>query len=89
MIGQEDWISLPVGYNLAEQMNTDLIITHPDVVTYDFYGAWDDPITADKDAYLSNRTGILTQAAPNIGPIVRRFLFSLSLFFPLRATNCH
>lgn len=71
MTNSSDWINLPVGYNLAEQMNTDTIITHPDVVFYDFYGAWDKPITADEDAYLNNRSGILTQAAPNIGPMVR------------------
>lgn len=71
MVDQADWINLPVGYNLAEQMNTDAIVTHPDVVPYDFYGAWTDPIAADKDAYLGNRTGILTQSAPNIGPMVR------------------
>ncbi|KAJ4396268.1 hypothetical protein N0V93_000487 [Gnomoniopsis smithogilvyi] len=70
MINQSDWIDLPVGYNLAEQMNTDTIITHPDVVFYDFYAAWDDPIAADKTAYLSSRTGILTQSAPNIGPMM-------------------
>lgn len=42
---------------------------HPKVVFYDFYQAWSDPIVADKDSYLQNRTGILTQSAPNIGPM--------------------
>lgn len=70
MVNETEWINLPIGYNLAEQMNTDAIVTHPDVVFYDFYAAWTDPITADKDAYLGNRTGILTQAAPNIGPMM-------------------
>lgn len=51
-------------------VNPDTIITHPDVVFYDFYAAWDNPISLDKDAYLDNRTRILTQAAPNIGPMV-------------------
>lgn len=70
MVEQANWINLPVGYNLAEQMNTDMIVTHPDVVFYDFYAAWDNPIAADKAAYLNKRTGILTQSAPNIGPMV-------------------
>lgn len=48
-----------------------MIVTHPDVVFYDFYAAWDSPIEADKDLYLDSRSGILTQAAPNIGPMVR------------------
>lgn len=25
---------------------------HPDIVFYDFYGAWDDPVEADKQSYL-------------------------------------
>lgn len=68
---KSDWIKLPVGYNLIDHLNTDLIITHPDVVFYDFYEAWTDPIQSDESAYLNGRTGILTQAAPNIGPMVR------------------
>lgn len=28
------------------------MITHPDVVFYDFYEAYDDPIEADKESYL-------------------------------------
>lgn len=64
------------------------MITHPDVVFYDFYEAWTDPIEADATSYLGKRlatlltmtrqttnsttdgrTGILAQAAPNIGPM--------------------
>ncbi len=36
---------------------------------YDFYAAWDTPIEGDKTSYLSKRSGILAQAAPNIGPM--------------------
>lgn len=74
MVGSDDWIDLPVGYNLVDHVNTDTIITHPDVVFYDFYEAWDTPNPSDESAYLGNRTGILTQAAPNIGPMVSRTL---------------
>lgn len=69
MISNSSWINLPVGYNLEDHTNTDTVITHPDVVFYDFYEAWDNPIPADKDQYLSSRSGILAQAAPNIGPM--------------------
>ncbi|KAL5601056.1 hypothetical protein BROUX41_005885 [Berkeleyomyces rouxiae] len=69
MIDQADWINLPVGSNLEDHTNTDVVITHPDVVFYDFYGAYTDPIATDKDSYLGNRTGILAQSAPNIGPV--------------------
>ncbi|KAG9255545.1 cellobiose dehydrogenase-like protein [Emericellopsis atlantica] len=69
MIDESEWIKLPVGYNLEDHTNTDTVIAHPDVVFYDFYEAYDDPIPADRDAYLDERVGILTQAAPNIGPV--------------------
>ncbi|OTB09082.1 carbohydrate-binding module family 1 protein [Hypoxylon sp. CI-4A] len=68
-IDKESWIDLPVGYNLVDHVNTDTFFTHPDVVFYDFYEAWSTPIPSDKERYLSNRTGILAQAAPNIGPV--------------------
>jgi cellobiose dehydrogenase (acceptor) len=67
---KEDWINLPVGHNLIDHLNTDLILTHPDVVFYDFYEAWDTPNTDDEAAYLDKRSGILAQAAPNIGPMM-------------------
>ncbi|KAL1839743.1 hypothetical protein VTJ49DRAFT_1209 [Mycothermus thermophilus] len=68
-ISQDSWIDLPVGYNLDDHLNTDTVILHPNVSFYDFYEAWTSPIASDKDAYLSRRSGILAQAAPNIGPM--------------------
>lgn len=70
-IDRSEWINLPVGYNLIDHLNTDLIIEHPDVVFYDFYEAWYEPPEDDRTAYLDRRSGILAQAAPNIGPMVR------------------
>ncbi|KAI5919802.1 cellobiose dehydrogenase [Camillea tinctor] len=69
MISNDSWINLPVGYNLEDHTNTDTVITHPDVVFYDFYEAYDAPNTTDADLYLDKRSGILAQAAPNIGPM--------------------
>ncbi|TPX15813.1 uncharacterized protein E0L32_000147 [Thyridium curvatum] len=69
MIDSKQWINLPVGYNLDDHANTDTQISHPDVVFYDFYEAWDAPNTTDKEMYLDKRSGILAQAAPNIGPL--------------------
>ncbi|KAI1810818.1 cellobiose dehydrogenase [Poronia punctata] len=69
MISNDSWINLPVGYNLDDHVGTDIEIAHPDVVFYDFYGAYNKPIEDDVELYLTNRTGILTQAAPNLGPI--------------------
>jgi len=69
-ITKNEWINLPVGSNLMDHLNTDLIVDHPDVVFYDFYEAWTEPNATDKNDYLKSRTGILTQAAPNIGPMI-------------------
>ncbi|OTB00393.1 cellobiose dehydrogenase protein [Hypoxylon sp. CI-4A] len=69
MISNDSWIDLPVGHNLEDHVNTDTVITHPNVVFYDFYAAWDNPNATDKDLYLNSRAGILATAAPNIGPM--------------------
>ncbi|KAI0852835.1 putative cellobiose dehydrogenase [Daldinia vernicosa] len=69
MISEDSWIDLPVGYNLIDHVGTDIEIAHPDVVFYDFYAAYSKPILNDTEIYLQNRTGILAQAAPNLGPI--------------------
>ncbi|KAF2745352.1 GMC oxidoreductase [Sporormia fimetaria CBS 119925] len=69
MISEDQWIDLPVGYNLNDHVGTDIQIAHPDIVFYDFYEAWDEPIQADVDEYLKNRSGILAQVAPNLGPM--------------------
>jgi cellobiose dehydrogenase (acceptor) len=68
-IKESDWINLPVGQNLNDHVNTDLVIKHPNISNYDFYEAWDTPIEADKKAYLDKRSGILATSAPNIGPV--------------------
>jgi len=69
MIGESSWINLPVGQNINDHVNTDLVIKHPNITKYDFYAAWDTPIEADKNLYLSKRSGILATSAPNIGPV--------------------
>ncbi|KAF2744904.1 hypothetical protein M011DRAFT_428071 [Sporormia fimetaria CBS 119925] len=68
-IKESEWINLPVGQNLNDHVNTDLVVRHPNVSFYDFYEAWNDPIPADKEKYLNMRAGILAQSAPNIGPV--------------------
>lgn len=68
-INSSDWINLPVGQNLDDHTNTDLVVQNKNVSFYDFYQAWDDPIAADAKQYLESRSGILAQSAPNIGPL--------------------
>lgn len=69
MISSSSWINLPVGKNLNDHTNTDVVIQNKDSVFYDFYAAYNTPIAADAQNYLNNRDGILAQSAPNIGPI--------------------
>lgn len=69
MISKDSWIDLPVGYNLNDHVGTDIEIAHPDVVFYDYYAAWNTPVASDETTYLANRTGMLAQAAPNLGPM--------------------
>lgn len=69
MISESSWINLPVGQNLNDHVNTDLVIRHPNISSYDFYAAWNTPIEADKNLYLNQRSGILATSAPNIGPL--------------------
>ncbi|KAK4222215.1 cellobiose dehydrogenase [Podospora fimiseda] len=66
MISSDQWINLPVGQNLVDHVGTDIEISHPNVVFYDYYGAWNRPITSDTQMYLNQRAGPLAQAAPNI-----------------------
>lgn len=68
-INESQWINLPVGQNLNDHVNTDLVVQHSNVSFYDFYQAWDDPIEEDKTKYIQSRAGILAQSAPNIGPL--------------------
>ncbi|KAH7121263.1 hypothetical protein B0J11DRAFT_616620 [Dendryphion nanum] len=69
LISSDQWINLPVGYNLNDHVGTDIQVAHPDVVFYDFYAAWDEPTPTDAEKYLKDRSGILAQVAPNLGPM--------------------
>lgn len=70
MINQTEWITLPVGYNLDDHLNTDCVISHPNISYYDWVAAWDTPNVTDMNNYLQHRIGPLAQAAPNIGPMM-------------------
>jgi len=68
-IKEAEWINLPVGSNLNDHVNTDIVVRHKSVDFYDFYKAWDGAYPEDNAQYLANRSGILAQSAPNIGPM--------------------
>lgn len=66
MINSSYWINnTAVGYNLDDHLNTDCVISHPNISYYDWVAAWDTPIAADASNYLTKRIGPLAQAAPN------------------------
>ncbi|KXH25494.1 fungal cellulose binding domain-containing protein [Colletotrichum simmondsii] len=90
LIDSAQWIDVPVGYNLDDHLNTNILFEHPDIANYDFNSAYNNPSPDDAAAYIcettdlsmrdhltlltnrnlaANRSGILTQAAPNINPI--------------------
>jgi cellobiose dehydrogenase (acceptor) len=69
MVDEADWINLPVGKNLDDHASTEIVITHPNVETYDFYEAYDNPIPSDSKKYLDERSGILAQSAPNLAVV--------------------
>ena len=69
MISSKQWINLPVGYNLGDHTDTDIQITHPNISFYDYYAAYSTPIAADAANYISHRSGMLAQSAPNIQPV--------------------
>ncbi|KAJ3037383.1 hypothetical protein HDV00_001749 [Rhizophlyctis rosea] len=74
MVAQSQWINLPVGYNLMDHTNTDMVFEHDNIVPYDFYAAWDNPILADKNAYLNSRSGVLATAAPAISLAMHHYV---------------
>lgn len=49
--------------SFADGQQTDTVISHPDVVFYDFYEAYTDPIAEDRDAYLSKSSCIPEKVA--------------------------
>lgn len=69
MVAEDDWLNLPVGENLDDHANTEIVITHPNVEFYDFYEAYDDPIKSDSQKYIDERSGILAQSAPNLAVV--------------------
>ncbi|CAI4215006.1 unnamed protein product [Parascedosporium putredinis] len=70
MVAEEQWLELPVGENLIDHLNTDVVVEHPNVYQYNYTAAWATPDENDVALYLRDRSGILAAAAPNIGPMI-------------------
>ncbi|KAK0199912.1 hypothetical protein DFS33DRAFT_1399540 [Desarmillaria ectypa] len=64
---KDDWINLPVGYNVSDNPSINLVFMHPDVDSYD-NGAdtWASPRTADAAQYLADRSGPFAQTSPRL-----------------------
>ncbi|GAB7345999.1 hypothetical protein MBLNU457_4773t1 [Dothideomycetes sp. NU457] len=70
MVDESQWISLPVGYNLADNINTDIVITQPNVANFDWIEAYHNPPASAAEEYRDNKTGILTQCGSNLNPML-------------------
>lgn len=55
--------------NLHDQDNTDVVVSHESITSYDFYAAYDDPIPEDAEKYLDSRAGQLAEGAPNCNTV--------------------
>ncbi|KAK0463351.1 hypothetical protein IW261DRAFT_1625625 [Armillaria novae-zelandiae] len=66
--GEDEWIDLPVGYNVSDNPSINMVFTHPSVDAYDNWATvWSNPRPADMDQYLyDNRSGVLAQASPRV-----------------------
>ncbi|TFK65977.1 cellobiose dehydrogenase [Pluteus cervinus] len=61
------WINLPVGYNVSDNPSINLVFTHPDIDAYDNWAPiWNSPRPADAAQYLKSQSGIFSQASPRI-----------------------
>lgn len=49
---------------------TDVVISQPSVVNFDWISAYSNPPSSDADAFLNNHTGILTQCGSNLNPML-------------------
>ncbi|KAF8657601.1 hypothetical protein AX16_002182 [Volvariella volvacea WC 439] len=64
---QNQWINLPVGYNVSDNPSINLVFTHPSVDSYDNWSPiWTNPRSADAQQYLRNRTGVFAASSPRI-----------------------
>jgi len=101
MISRSEWINLPVGYNLSDHTNTNIVISHPSIKPYDFSAAFNSPIPTDKANYLSNRSGPFAGAgsAPytvawkiipgSVDNIPRQLQWTVGIYSTMGATGDH
>ena len=62
-----DFIDLPVGYNISDNPSINLMFTHPSIDAYDNWAdIWDEPRSADAAQYLENQTGVFASSSPKV-----------------------
>lgn len=63
----DQFIDLPVGYDVSDNPSINLIFTHPSIDAYEnWFTVWANPRPADAAQYLANRSGVLTTTSPTI-----------------------
>ncbi|KAK7963954.1 cellobiose dehydrogenase [Apiospora saccharicola] len=69
-IDQAQWLRLPVGKNLKDQLVTDFQASHASVKNYDWSkDIWTNPVQKDVDQYMKDRSGMLAGPPNNHGPM--------------------
>jgi cellobiose dehydrogenase (acceptor) len=60
----DEWINLPVGYNISESPGVTLVFSHPTVDAYNWANTSSNPRPADAAQYLQDRSGPLAMSSP-------------------------
>ncbi|KAJ3512943.1 hypothetical protein NLJ89_g3233 [Agrocybe chaxingu] len=64
---REQWIDLPVGYNVSDNPSITLVFTHPSVDAYDNWRPiWDNPRPADAAQYVRDQSGVFSQPSSRL-----------------------
>ncbi|KAJ4415045.1 hypothetical protein N0V82_007561 [Gnomoniopsis sp. IMI 355080] len=71
IVSEADWLRLPVGQGLRDHTVTSLEIQNPAIPRYDYSSdaAYYSPPDAQREAYMTNRTGMLTVTGNYQAPI--------------------
>ncbi|KAJ1310030.1 hypothetical protein OPQ81_006783 [Rhizoctonia solani] len=64
---KDEYLNLPVGYNIQDNPSISLVFSHPSVNAYqNFRPVWFNPNLSDAKEYVETQSGILAQTSPRI-----------------------
>jgi cellobiose dehydrogenase (acceptor) len=63
----DQFIDLPVGYNVQDNPSINLMFTHPSIDAYDNWDPiYDNPRPADAQKYLQSQSGVFSSSSPRV-----------------------